>query len=40
MPIYRDKRTGSWRFDFARRIRGGCVRRRELWRVNSRAIGL
>ena len=30
MPIYKDKRTGRWRFDFDRRIRGGRVRRRVL----------
>ena len=30
MPIYKDKRTGRWRFDFDRRIRGTRVRRRVL----------
>lgn len=30
MPIYRDKPTGRWRFDFDRRIGGGRVRRRQL----------
>lgn len=30
MPIYRDKRTGCWRFDFDRRIGGERVRRRQL----------
>jgi len=30
MPIYRDKRTGQWRFDFDRRIGGQRVRRRQL----------
>lgn len=30
MPIYRDKATGRWRFDFDRRIGGGRVRRRQL----------
>lgn len=30
MPIYRDKATGRWRFDFDRRISGQRVRRRQL----------
>jgi integrase len=30
MPIYRDKSTGQWRFDFDRRIGGQRVRRRQL----------
>lgn len=30
MPIYRDKPTGQWRFDFDRRIDGRRVRRRQL----------
>lgn len=30
MPIYRDKATGQWRFDFDRRIGGARVRRRQL----------
>lgn len=30
MPIYRDKRTGCWMFDFDRRIEGQRVRRRQL----------
>jgi integrase len=30
MPIYRDKPTGCWRFDFDRRIEGERVRRRQL----------
>ena len=30
MPIYRDKRTSQWRFDFDRRIGGERVRRRQL----------
>lgn len=30
MPIYRDKRTGQWRFDFDRRIGGQRLRRRQL----------
>lgn len=30
MPIYRDKRTGQWQFDFDRRIEGERVRRRQL----------
>lgn len=30
MPIYRDKPTGRWRFDFDRRIAGHRVRRRQL----------
>lgn len=30
MPIYRDKATGQWRFEFSRRIQGQRVRRRQL----------
>ncbi len=30
MPIYRDKRTGRWRFDFDVRVEGRRVRRRQL----------
>jgi integrase len=30
MPIYRDKPTGRWRFDFDRRINGQRLRRRQL----------
>lgn len=30
MPIYRDKATGRWRFDFDRRINGQRLRRRQL----------
>lgn len=30
MPIYRDKRTGRWRFDFDKRIEGERIRRRQL----------
>lgn len=30
MPIYKDKRTGRWRFDFDRRIAGQRIRRRQL----------
>lgn len=30
MPIYRDKATGRWRFDFDRYVGGGRVRRRQL----------
>lgn len=30
MPIYRDKRTGCWMFDFDRRIEGRRLRRRQL----------
>ena len=30
MPIYRDKATGRWRFDFDRRIEGQRIRRRQL----------
>lgn len=30
MPIYRDARTGRWRFDFDRRVGGARLRRRQL----------
>lgn len=30
MPIYRDKRTGRWRFDFDRYVNGQRLRRRQL----------
>lgn len=30
MPIYRDKRTGCWRYDFDRYVNGERVRRRQL----------
>lgn len=30
MPIYRDKKSGCWRYDFDRRIDGARVRRRQL----------
>jgi integrase len=30
MPIYRDRKSGQWRFDFDRRVNGQRVRRRQL----------
>lgn len=30
MPIYRDKKSGCWMFDFDRRIEGQRIRRRQL----------